>query len=163
MEVGLGSLPDTINPNNFPAKLWRLVNNPTNKAICWDHRGELVIIDQRLLEMEVLSPSTSDSPEAFKTNNFSSFVRQLNLYGFKKADAQPDLDTKAFHCFYNPDFKRDHPELVGRLRRLTVDNKAKIQAGLSVNCRTPSRFQLCSSNGGEKDKHARRGKWFSIT
>ncbi|XP_030603200.1 heat shock factor protein 5 [Archocentrus centrarchus] len=157
MEVGLGSLPDTINPNHFPAKLWRLVNNPANKGICWDHHGELVVIDQQVFEREVLSPSAiiSDSTEAFKTTNFSSFVRQLNLYGFKKADGQTNLDMKVYHCFYNPSFKRDHPELVAKLRRLTVDNKAKLEAGLSVNCRPPSGYQRFCLNGGDRDKHVR--------
>uniref|UniRef100_A0A3Q0S148 HSF-type DNA-binding domain-containing protein n=1 Tax=Amphilophus citrinellus TaxID=61819 RepID=A0A3Q0S148_AMPCI len=158
------SLPDTINPNHFPAKLWRLVNNPANKGICWDHHGELVVIDQQVFEREVLSPSAiiSDSTEAFKTTNFSSFVRQLNLYGFKKADGQTNLDMKVYHCFYNPSFKRDHPELVAKLRRLTVDNKAKLEAGLSVNCRPPSGYQRFCLDGGDRDKHVRGGKCYSL-
>ncbi|KAG7224495.1 hypothetical protein INR49_015019, partial [Caranx melampygus] len=85
MNVGDDSLPDTINPNNFPAKLWRLVNNPANKAIYWDSLGQ-----------------------------------------------------------------RDHPELVASLRRLTVDNKAKMQAGLNVNCRPPSRYMRVSGGGDSK-------------
>ncbi|XP_035521773.1 heat shock factor protein 5 isoform X1 [Morone saxatilis] len=152
MDVGGSSLPECINPNNFPAKLWRLVNNPANKAISWDRDGTFIIIDQHLFERQILSPGTvtSDSPDAFKTTNFSSFVRQLNLYGFRKADpAVTDTyhsagDSGAYHYFHNPNFKRNHPELVASLRRLTVDNKAKIQAGLNVNCRPPSRWQRFS-------------------
>ncbi|XP_070772782.1 heat shock factor protein 5 [Enoplosus armatus] len=172
MDVGESSLPDSINPNNFPAKLWRLVNNPANTAICWDSFGEVVIIDQHLFERQILSPSCSDNADAFKTTNFSSFVRQLNLYGFRKADPavtdnhhpvtdshHPAGDSGAYHHFHNANFKRDHPELVASLRRLTVDNKAKLQAGLDVNCRPPSRYQRFSGDG--RDKNVKRGKCLS--
>uniref|UniRef100_A0A8P4G9F9 MAX gene-associated protein n=1 Tax=Dicentrarchus labrax TaxID=13489 RepID=A0A8P4G9F9_DICLA len=160
MDVGESSLPDRIHPNNFPAKLWRLVNNPDNKAICWDSQGKVIIIDRHLFEAQSLSPSTvtADNAEAFKATNFSSFVRQLNLYGFKKADPaihddhHPAGYSGAYYNFYNPNFKRNHPELVATLRRLTVVNKAKLQAGLSVNCRHSSRYQRFSDDGREVKK-----------
>ncbi|XP_056253727.1 heat shock factor protein 5 [Seriola aureovittata] len=164
MDVGDSSLPDSINPNNFPAKLWRLVNNPANKAICWDSLGKVVVIDQKLFERQILSSTTtSDNADAFKTNNFSSFVRQLNLYGFRKSDlAVKDRqhasgDSGTYHHFYNPNFQRNHPELVASMKRLTVDNKAKIQAGLNVNCRPPSRYLRHSGGDAGKDKDLKRG------
>uniref|UniRef100_A0A3Q1BSJ8 HSF-type DNA-binding domain-containing protein n=1 Tax=Amphiprion ocellaris TaxID=80972 RepID=A0A3Q1BSJ8_AMPOC len=151
MDAGENPLPDSINPNNFPAKLWRLVNSPANEAICWDSLGEVIVIDQQRFERQVLSPGSMspNSPDAFKTTNFSSFVRQLNLYGFKKVEQDvtlPKLGNSTFHYFYNASFKRSHPELVARLRRLTVDNKAKLQAGLDVNCRPPCRYQRVSGS-----------------
>ncbi|XP_068585618.1 heat shock factor protein 5 [Cebidichthys violaceus] len=150
MDVGDFCLTESINSTNFPAKLWRLVNNPLNKAICWDKDGLVLVIDQTLVEQQVLSPrnssSASDNADAFKTANFSSFVRNLNLYGFKKSGTYDDVQ---YRYFYHPNFKRDHPELVASLRRLTVLNKAKIQAGLEVN----SRNLRCSGgcDGGDKD------------
>ncbi|XP_041809644.1 MAX dimerization protein MGA a isoform X4 [Chelmon rostratus] len=164
MDVGGGSLPDSINPNNFPAKLWRLVNNPANKAICWDVRGEVIIIDQELFEGQMLSPSTipSDNADAFKMTNFSSFVRQLNLYGFRKVDPavqddhHPTRDSGKYHRFHSPNFSQNHPELVASLRRLTVDNKAKLQAGLTVNCRPPSRYHQFSGGNDGRDKTMNR-------
>uniref|UniRef100_A0A3B4YBF0 HSF-type DNA-binding domain-containing protein n=1 Tax=Seriola lalandi dorsalis TaxID=1841481 RepID=A0A3B4YBF0_SERLL len=170
MDVGDSSLPDSINPNNFPAKLWRLVNNPANKAICWDSLGKVVVIDQKLFERQILSSTTtSDNADAFKTNNFSSFVRQLNLYGFRKSDlAVKDRqhasgDSGTYHHFYNPNFQRNHPELVASMKRLTVDNKAKIQAGLNVNCRPPSRYLRHSGGDAGKDKDLKRGKCNHLT
>ncbi|KAG8008246.1 Heat shock factor protein 5 [Nibea albiflora] len=156
MDVGGNLLPNTINPNHFPAKLWRLVNNPANEAICWDSEGTLIIIDQLLFEKQILSldAKNSDNADAFKTTNFSSFVRQLNLYGFKKADpaiqdnAHSSGDNKWFHHFYNPNFKRNHPELLGSLMRLTVDNKAKMKTGVPVTRQTPTRFQQLGSSSG---------------
>ncbi|XP_038565020.1 heat shock factor protein 5 [Micropterus salmoides] len=163
MDAEESSLPVSINPNNFPAKLWRLVNNPANKAICWDNFGEVVIIDQHLFERQILSHNTAtlDNADAFKTTNFSSFVRQLNLYGFRKAEpAIKDNQhaSGAHHHFHNPNFKRDRPELVASLRRLTVDNKAKLQAGLNINCRRPSRCQRFSGGDDGREKNVKRGR-----
>ncbi|KAA8586414.1 hypothetical protein FQN60_000250, partial [Etheostoma spectabile] len=163
MDIGENSLPNSINPNNFPAKLWRLVNNPLNDAIFWDKLGKVVVIDQHLFERQILSPSniaTLDNLDYFKTTNFSSFVRQLNLYGFRKADpAVKDTgDNAAYHHFYNPNFQRDQPELVARLRRLTVDNKAKIQAGVNVRSRPPNRYLRYIGGDDGTDKNVKRGK-----
>ncbi|XP_054481209.1 heat shock factor protein 5 [Anoplopoma fimbria] len=167
MDVSESPLPESINPNNFPAKLWRLVNNPVTRAISWDKLGQTVVIDQHLFEEKVLSPSSSGGGEsvnadAFKTTNFSSFVRQLNLYGFKKADAtvidSDAADHVQYHYFYNPNFKRNQPERVASLRRLTVHNKAKIQAGLDVRNRPPSRYLRYSAGDG-RDKDGKRGSY----
>eukprot|EP00064_Thunnus_orientalis_P008661 superscaffoldBa00001049_g8684 len=168
MDAADSLLPDCINPNNFPAKLWRLVNNPANRAICWDSSGDVIIIDQQLFEKQILSPGsiTSDNADAFKTTNFSSFVRQLNLYGFRKADpantAPTNVITGTHHHFFNPNFKRNHPELLVNLRRLTVDNKAKLQAGLNVNCRPPSRYQRLSGGDDGRDKNIKRNKGIAV-
>ncbi|XP_024859391.1 heat shock factor protein 5 [Kryptolebias marmoratus] len=140
------SLPDTINPNIFPAKLWRLVNSPAVEAVFWDSHGELLVVDQQLLERQVLSPGGSDG---FKTRSYSSFVRQLNLYGFRKAEPPPDrrvtADGRSCHYFYNPNFNRNRHELLANLRRLTVENKSKLRAGLDVSCRLVNRHRQGSS------------------
>ncbi|CAH2220190.1 heat shock factor 5 [Pelobates cultripes] len=172
MEAGdfVPSIP--INPNNFPAKLWRLVNSPLYKSICWDSRGEGVLIDQQLFEAELLSASKSmnESNELFKTSNFTSFIRQLNLYGFRKVMLGGGSNTGSFHpggdlgagdgqlhYFHNIYFRKDNPDLLVNLKRLTSTNKAKLAAGLTVNSRPPNRFQRLLTSSLEQSKVEEQG------
>ncbi|XP_059827473.1 heat shock factor protein 5-like [Hypanus sabinus] len=176
MEEFLLSTP--INPNNFPAKLWRIVNSPRYRSIRWDPRGEGLIVDQQLFESELLAPIKNISNGAklepntdllFKTTNFTSFIRQLNLYGFRKlgqgssehpVPGELGAGDGLLHHFHNPSFKQDHPELLINMKRLTSANKAKLAAGLQVNTRPPNRFQRYLTNSMDSigqtkgDRHA---------
>uniref|UniRef100_A0A8C0HIJ4 Heat shock transcription factor 5 n=1 Tax=Buteo japonicus TaxID=224669 RepID=A0A8C0HIJ4_9AVES len=165
-------LPAPINPNNFPAKLWQLVNSPHYSSICWDARGEGLLIDQQLFESELLGTGlgcstgptgngTEGAADFFKTKNFTSFIRQLNLYGFRKVVTGPvgsvvgpgpgpglgagngdgGSSIGPLHHFRSPNFRRDRPDLLIHLKRLTRTNKAKLAAGLEVTSRPPNRFQ----------------------
>eukprot|EP00798_Chlamydomonas_sp_ICE-L_P031873 gene31873-7081_t len=65
----------------FLRKAWDIVEDSENAAIVsWNPAGNsLVVHDAEAFSREIL-------PKSFKHNNFSSFVRQLNTYGFRKSD-----------------------------------------------------------------------------
>uniref|UniRef100_A0A3Q2YPJ0 Heat shock transcription factor 2 n=1 Tax=Hippocampus comes TaxID=109280 RepID=A0A3Q2YPJ0_HIPCM len=68
--------------SNVPAfltKLWTLVEDAdTNELICWSQEGNsFLVLDEQRFAKEIL-------PKFFKHNNMASFIRQLNMYGFRK-------------------------------------------------------------------------------
>lgn len=100
----------------FVAKLRLLLQQQKyNNAIRWSQDGRsLVISDIETFKDHVLE--TED--EMFKTKNFASFVRQLNLYGFRKlqinnAKGDPTVDMH----FEHPNFRRDRPDLIPLVHR----------------------------------------------
>ncbi|XP_075059106.1 heat shock factor protein 2-like isoform X1 [Mixophyes fleayi] len=63
----------------FLSKLWTLVeDSDTNEFITWSQNGQsFLVLDEQRFAKEIL-------PKYFKHNNMASFVRQLNMYGFRK-------------------------------------------------------------------------------
>ncbi|KAF4802982.1 heat shock factor protein 5-like protein [Turdus rufiventris] len=166
-------------PCTFPMKLWLLVNSPCVDSVRWDARGEGLFIDQRLFEQELLSvgPGAAGEEELFKTKNFGSIVRQLNLYGFHKLAVNPSSSAIGsrpraataggdisctdgpLHHFWNPHFRFDRPDLLVKIRRLTKANKEKLDAGLEVTSRLPDDLQYITGRGLAAVAHApRRGR-----
>lgn len=62
----------------FPQKLWNLLERDTTGALHWNANGDGLMIDHNLFTSIYLHNG------AFKTMRMASFVRQLNLYGFRK-------------------------------------------------------------------------------
>ncbi|KAI5620987.1 heat shock factor protein 4 [Silurus asotus] len=105
--------------NNVPAfltKLWTLVEDPeTNHLICWSTTGtSFHVFDQGRFAKEVL-------PKYFKHNNMASFVRQLNMYGFRKVVnieqsglVKPERDDTEFQHLY---FLQGHEHLLEHIKR----------------------------------------------
>ncbi|OWK62760.1 Heat shock factor protein 5 [Lonchura striata] len=134
---------------------------PGVHSVRWDARGEGLFIDQGLFEQELLGvgPGAAGEEELFKTRNFGSIVRQLNLYGFHKLMVSPagsapgarprpataEGDTRyadgPLHHFWNPHFRYGRPDLLVKIKRRTKANKEKLDAGLEVTSRLPDDLQ----------------------
>ncbi|EZA58038.1 Heat shock factor protein [Ooceraea biroi] len=68
----------------FPEKLWKIVNECETEAIRWGVYGDTILLDYRKFQAEYLDAQRP----IFKTNNLASFIRQLNLYGFRKVTSR---------------------------------------------------------------------------
>ncbi|XP_047668702.1 heat shock factor protein 5-like isoform X4 [Tachysurus fulvidraco] len=135
-----------INRRNFPINLWNLVNDPQICSICWDDSGEGILICPEAFKAEVLSKANKE--KIFRTTNFINFVRQLNLYGFRKVcpDYKISLTEVSFiQHYFNPDFKRANPELLVNLKRLTPSNRAKLATGQDVSNHTSTFHPVLNS------------------
>ncbi|XP_073470452.1 heat shock factor protein 5 [Aquarana catesbeiana] len=155
-----------MHPHSFPAKLWRIVNDPRYRSMRWDPRGEGIVIDQEFFEAEILVRRGIFVPkDMFKVSSFGSFIRQLNLYGFRKLGfASGDSGhhvgnlgdgARSLHHFCNASFHRDHPELLFNLKRLTNVNKAKMAARFKGNARPQNRYLRILPNQVEEQRGAK--------
>ncbi|XP_077027809.1 heat shock factor protein 5-like isoform X3 [Agelaius phoeniceus] len=176
-------LPAGLSASTFPAKLWRLVNSPRVRSVRWDSRAQGLLVDRSLFEQELLSSGDAHragtegagpAPDSFQATHFGSFVRQLNLYGFRKVPgwvgSDEPGDAGGWLHFKNPNFRRDRPDLLLRIKRLTRANRQRLAAGLDVRSRQPSRFQqlhneraVPSFPAGQPPRAARPGTSASST
>ncbi|XP_072482846.1 heat shock factor protein 3-like isoform X1 [Notamacropus eugenii] len=114
----------------FLAKLWALVDDSsTDDVIGWSRNGQsFCILDGQKFSKELL-------PKYFKHNNLSSFVRQLNMYGFRKVVAVesgmvvPEKNTviEFQHVF----FKQGEENLLENIKRKVSSGRMEDFKGCS--------------------------------
>ena len=107
----------------FLAKLWALVNDPScDDLIAWDPSGgSFHVYDQSRFAREIL-------PRYFKHNNFASFIRQLNMYGFRKMSTIEHGSLKNERDdieFAHPNFLRGQDSLLELIKRRAPDSQQK--------------------------------------
>ncbi|XP_061479712.1 heat shock factor protein 2 isoform X3 [Rhineura floridana] len=100
----------------FLSKLWALVGDaPSNQLITWSQNGQsFLVLDEQRFAKEIL-------PKYFKHNNMASFVRQLNMYGFRKVvhvdSGIVKLERDGPAEFQHPYFKQGREDLLEHIKR----------------------------------------------
>ncbi|KAG9493415.1 hypothetical protein GDO78_001367 [Eleutherodactylus coqui] len=100
----------------FLSKLWTLVeDSDTNEFITWSQNGQsFLVLDEQRFAKEIL-------PKYFKHNNMASFVRQLNMYGFRKVVHVDSGIVKQERDgpveFQHPFFMQGQDELLENIKR----------------------------------------------
>ncbi|KAJ5981022.1 hypothetical protein N7481_008320 [Penicillium waksmanii] len=98
----------------FVQKLSSFLDESKNtELIRWSDDGNsFIVLDEDEFARTLI-------PELFKHNNYASFVRQLNMYGFHKKVGLSDNSMRASERknkspseYANPYFKRGHPDLL---------------------------------------------------
>ncbi|KAL0300759.1 UNVERIFIED_CONTAM: Heat stress transcription factor A-7a [Sesamum radiatum] len=100
-----------LSPPAFLTKTFSIVNDPnTNSLISWNLLGTSFIVwDPLRFSAEIL-------PRHFKHGNFSSFVCQLNQYGFRRVRVDP-------WEYANPHFQAGKEHLLTNIQRRNRHNK----------------------------------------
>ncbi|KAG0356151.1 stress-responsive transcription factor hsf1 [Podila minutissima] len=117
----------------FLTKLYNMVGDEgSNNLIRWSDDGHSFIVIKHVeFAKEVL-------PKFFKHNNFSSFVRQLNMYGFHKVPhlqqgvLMPDADSEQWE-FSNPHFQKNQPDLLCLVSRKKASNGNEDKDALTLD------------------------------
>ncbi|KAL4166854.1 hypothetical protein KRP22_012343 [Phytophthora ramorum] len=108
----------------FLQKTYDMIESSPSAVACWGDGGSSFIIK---LPREFAKTML---PRYFKHNNFSSFVRQLNFYGFRKHKkdeiviSTEEDESKNWWEFYHEKFVRGRQELMAQIRRKTYSEPA---------------------------------------
>ncbi|KAJ2547205.1 hypothetical protein EV175_005313 [Coemansia sp. RSA 1933] len=109
--------------NTFVSKLHEMVNDSQYQhLISWNFAGTSFVV------CNIMEFSRELLPKHFKHNNFSSFVRQLNMYGFHKVNKSPrghrTMAENQIWEFSHPKFIRDRPDLLDQIKRKTMESES---------------------------------------
>ncbi len=106
------------NCETFLSKLYDILNiKDYNKIIHWNNEGTQIIIS------DIVGLTKKILPKFYKHNNYSSFVRQLNMYNFRKIKNEPTSD-KNEEIFEHDEFKKNiSKEEIQKIRRKMKKSK----------------------------------------
>lgn len=103
----------------FLIKTYQMISTCNPDLAEWSDNGETFVV-KNTTKFEKI-----EIPQYFDHNNFSSFSRQLNFYGFKKVPNksiridQTDKSSARYVKFHNEKFKRGRTDLLQQIQRST--------------------------------------------
>ena len=101
------------------AETYHMIDTCDPTVACWSDDGETFVVKNTdVFEKQII-------PQFFKHSKFSSFVRQLNFYGFRKIkytdtiriDPKLEAETANFWRFHHEKFRRGRPDLLIEIKR----------------------------------------------
>ncbi|CAM9325724.1 unnamed protein product, partial [Choristocarpus tenellus] len=104
-----GNVLKPVSGTGFPFVLFDILKREPSHIVTWTSTGTAFgIRDMTVFRQDVLT-------RYFKHNKFSSFQRQLNLYGFRKV-----VKGRESGCYMHPSFLRERPDRLGEVKRGVV-------------------------------------------
>lgn len=142
-----------VSSSAFLSKLWQMLNDQKDKEfIGWGSNGRSVVVyHQDSFAKKIL-------PKYFKHQKINSFIRQLNIYGFKKISK-----LKNHNCLNNEDpdqvefanefFIRGRPELIKRIQRRDKKIQIKEEPSSSIELDLKKLIERMSSEQRNTNSH----------
>jgi len=127
---GVDTLVLKSNSTPFVQKTFTMITSCCDKIARWTTDGEMFVIKNiERFEKEII-------PQYFDHNQYTSFARQLNFYGFSKKQTKPirisDCDSAANDvAYYNENFKRGRIDLLSNIVRRTRGSSGKTQRNVA--------------------------------
>lgn len=156
VSIGPTGLLDLSLATNGGWRFHSFVNDPkTDALIRWSPSGNsFLVLDEDEFSKTLI-------PDLFKHNNYASFVRQLNMYGFHKVVGLADGSLKTSEQrskppseYENPYFKRGQPDLMwliskpkGKGKRKNMKNKQEDSDNLDDMSEVGEEFETGGGGG----------------
>jgi len=111
----------------FLRKTYHMIDSCDPAIACWSEDGETFVVkDPVKFERTII-------PQFFKHSKFSSFVRQLNFYAFRKIkyadtlriDPKLEAETANYWRFRHDKFQKGKPELLSEIKRMNGQKSSK--------------------------------------